>query len=103
MHCVAGPAVSRTASSMRLPISFPTPAARPSMAFLMASERYTRSAAVVASSCARSRDANVDQSWNQLELVAHLADRLVDLPVDNVVEVPTAPFVSDDGPVVEVG
>ena len=73
------------------------------MAFLMASERYTRSAAVVASSCARSREANVDQSWNQLELVAHLADRLVDLPVDDVVEVPAAPFVGDDGPVVEVG
>ena len=58
---------------------------------------------MVASSCARSRDASVDQSWNQLELVAHLADRLVDLPVDDVVEVPAAPFVGDDGPVVEVG
>ncbi len=36
-------------------------------------------------------------------LVAHLADRLIDLPVDDVVEIPTAPFVGNDGPVVEVG
>src|SRR4029079_17291161 len=36
-------------------------------------------------------------------LVAHLADRLIDLPIDDVVEIPTAPFVSDDGPVIEVG
>ncbi len=38
-----------------------------SIAFLMASERYTRSAAVVASSCARSREASDDHSCNQLD------------------------------------
>ena len=32
-----------------------------------------------------------------------MADRLIDLPIDDVVEIPTAPFVSDDGPVIEVG
>ena len=67
MHCVAGPTVSMVAISMRLPISLPRPVARPSMAFFMGSERYTRSAAVVASSCAFSREASVDHSLNQLD------------------------------------
>ncbi len=39
MHCVAGPAVSMVASSMRLPISLPSPVASPSMAFFIGSDR----------------------------------------------------------------
>ena len=103
MHCVAGPAVSMVAISMRLPISLPRPVARSSMAFFMGSERYTRSAAVVASSCAFSREASVDHSLNQLELLAHLADRAVDLAVDDIVDVPAPPLVGDQRLVVDVG
>ena len=73
------------------------------MAFFMGSDRYTRSVAVVASSWAFSREASVDHSLNQLELLAHLADRAVDLAVDDIVDVPAPPLVGDQRLVVDVG
>ena len=46
---------------------------------------------------------SVDHSWNQVEFVAHLADGLVDLLVDHVVEALAPPFVGDQRLVVELG
>ena len=99
---VAGPAVSTTASSMRLPISLPTPAASRSMPLdgIGAVDALGRRGRQLLRTLARG------QRRPELEprgFVAHLADGQVDLAVDQVVEVLAPPLVADQRQVVEVG
>ena len=103
MHCVAGPAVSMVASSMRLPISLPSPVASPSMRLLHGVgtvDPLGGGGGELLRLLARG------QRRPQLEpaqFVAHLADGPVDLAVDEVVDVAAPPFVGDQRLVVDVG
>ncbi len=103
MHCVAGAAVSMVASSMRLPISLPSPSRHRLDGLLHgvgAVDPLGGGGGQLLRLLARG------QRRPQLEpaqFLAHLADGPVDLAVDDVVDVAAPPFVGDQRLVVDVG